>query len=90
MILISIFSLIILTLIWTTYNLLHKVEKMEDAISNQTEFINGMLEHVDIINTTVTTLDTNGAFESDDEVGTFFIAIRSMRNKLVNYISTLK
>lgn len=60
---------------YTSYNLLRKLEKYEDVIDQLEkglESLNltiiGNLEHI-------RSLDANGHFESDDELGTFFKAM---------------
>lgn len=74
---IVIVTLIMCTLLlgYTSYNLLRKLEKYEDVIDQFEKgfetlnlTIMGNLEHI-------RSLDTNGHFEADDELGTFFKAM---------------
>jgi hypothetical protein len=76
------FVVLCLTLAYVTYNLLIKVEKMEDELTRlnlvyQTNldslrdtFIDAEIE--------LKQLDINGTFESDDEVGIMYKSIRTI------------
>ena len=62
-----------LTLGWTTYNQLQKVERLEDWIENYSA-------RLIQTQTLLKELDSEGKFESDDEVGTVFKAIQEAIN----------
>lgn len=83
-IIIGILGLIIIVLGFTTWNLLMKNEKAEDLINEQDELINNLTSSIIKIDETITQLDSSGAFENDDEIGTFFEQIKSMRDTLLN------
>jgi len=83
-IIIGILGLIIIVLGFTTWNLLIKNEKAEDLISEQDTLINDLTSSVIKIDEVITQLDSSGAFENDDEIGTFFEQIKSMRDTLLN------
>lgn len=83
-IIIGILGFIIIVLGFTTWNLLTKNEKAEDLISEQDELINTLTSSVIKIDEVITQLDSSGAFENDDEIGTFFEQIKSMRDTLLN------
>lgn len=83
-IIIGILGLIIIVLGFTTWNLLMKNEKAEDLINEQDKLINDLTSSVIKIDETITQLDSSGAFENDDEIGTFFEQIKSMRDTLLN------
>jgi len=83
-IVLGILGLIVIVLGFTTWNLLMKNEKAEDLISEQDELINTLTSSVIKIDEVITQLDSSGAFESDDEIGTFFEQIKSMRDTLLN------
>lgn len=82
-----ILSVIIVTLSFTTWNLLTKNEKLEDITDEQQELISKLTKSVIKIDETITTLDTSGAFQNDDEIGTFFEQIKSMRDTLMNNLA---
>jgi len=81
---IGILGLIIIVLGFTTWNLLMKNEKAEDLINEQDTLINDLTSSVIKIDEVITQLDSSGAFENDDEIGTFFEQIKSMRDTLLN------
>jgi len=81
---IGILGLIIIVLGFTTWNLLMKNEKAEDLINEQDMLINDLTSSVIKIDEVITQLDSSGAFENDDEIGTFFEQIKSMRDTLLN------
>ena len=58
---------------WTTYNQLQKVERLEDWIENYSA-------RLIQTQTLLKELDSEGKFESDDEVGTVFKAIQEAIN----------
>lgn len=60
---------------WTTYNQLQKVERLEDWIENYSA-------RLIQTQTLLKELDSEGKFESDDEVGTVFKAIQEAINDL--------
>jgi hypothetical protein len=86
-IIIGILGLIIIVLGFTTWNLLMKNEKAEDLISEQDTLINDLTSSVIKIDEVITQLDSSGAFENDDEIGTFFEQIKSMRDTLLNNLN---
>jgi len=60
---------------WTTFNQLQKVERLEDWVENYSARLiqtNNILEE----------LDSEGKFESDDEIGTVFEGIKDAVNDL--------
>jgi hypothetical protein len=89
-IVLGILGLIVIVLGFTTWNLLMKNEKAEDLISEQDELINNLTSSVIKIDEVITQLDSSGAFESDDEIGTFFEQIKSMRDTLLNNLDKKK
>ena len=84
---IGILGLIIIVLGFTTWNLLMKNEKAEDLINEQDTLINDLTSSVIKIDEVITQLDSSGAFENDDEIGTFFEQIKSMRDTLLNNLN---
>ena len=79
--------LAVIILGFTTWNLLRKNEKLEDISFEQQSLINKLTSSVVKIDETITALDTSGAFENDDEIGTFFEQIKSMRDTLMNNLA---
>jgi Tfp pilus assembly protein PilO len=81
---ITLITIIILTSGYVIWNLLKKVEKLEDITGEQSELISTLTSSVIKIDEVITQLDSSGAFESDDEIGTFFEQIKNMRDTLLN------
>ena len=74
-ILLGVFVIICITLSWTTYNQIQKVERLEDWVEN-------FSAQIILTQRTLAELDSEGKFESDDEIGTVFTAIKDTVNDL--------
>lgn len=70
-----IFVVCCITLSWTTYNQIQKVERLEDWVEN-------FSAQIILTQRTLAELDSEGKFESDDEIGTVFTAIKDTVNDL--------
>ena len=73
--LIGITTILSIVLGWTTYNQLQKVERLEDWAE---EYSQKLID----TKTTLDLLDSEGKFESDDEIGTVFEGIKDAVNDL--------
>ena len=89
---ISILSLLVVVIGFTTFNLLRKVERYEDelnkrqdAIISYQEYINGLGSTVEFMNKRINEIDTKGTFKSDDEVGFFFDRLKILNDMLRPY-----
>ncbi len=60
------------------WNLLKKVETYEEDIITKDQFMEKLQELVTKSEAKIKTLDMNGAFEADDEVGYFFKSLKDM------------
>jgi len=83
--LVIILSLLVVVLGYTTFNLLRKNEKAEDAIISYQEYINGLGSTVEFINKRIKEIDAKGTFSSDDEVGFFFERLKMLNDMLRPY-----
>lgn len=83
--LVIILSLLVVILGYTTFNLLKKNEKAEDAIISYQDYINGLGSTVEFINKRVEEIDSRGTFKSDDEVGFFFERLKMLNDMLRPY-----
>ena len=83
--LVIILSLLVVVLGYTTFNLLKKNEKAEDAIISYQEYINGIGSTVEFINKRIDEIDSRGTFKSDDEVGFFFDRLKMLNDMLRPY-----
>ena len=89
---ISILSILVVVLGFTTFNLLRKVEQSEDelkrrqdAIISYQEYINGLGSTVEFMNKRIKEVDAKGTFNSDDEVGFFFERLKMLNDMLRPY-----
>jgi len=80
-----ILSLLVVTLGYTTFNLLRKNEKAEDIITSYENYIKGLSETVEFIDKRLQEIDNKGSFKSDDEVGFFFERIKLLNEALKNF-----
>jgi hypothetical protein len=89
---ISILSILVVVLGFTTFNLLRKVEQSEDelkrrqeAIISYQEYINGLGSTVEFMTKRIDEVDAKGTFKSDDEVGFFFERLKMLNDMLRPY-----
>jgi hypothetical protein len=89
---ISILSLLVVVMGFTTFNLLRKVERYEDelnkrqdAIISYQEYINGLGSTVEFMTKRIDEIDAKGTFKSDDEVGFFFDRLKMLNDMLRPY-----
>ena len=76
-ILLGVTTILTLTLSWTTYNQFQKVERLEDWIENYSA---RLIQTKNVLDE----LDSEGKFESDDEIGVVFQGIQQAVNDLTN------
>ncbi len=84
-------TLIILVIIgYVIWNLLIKVEKLENTITIQEKYI---LEFYDLVKTSedkIKEIDSKQLFQSDDEVGFFFTNLKTIQEALSDYVKFIK
>ena len=74
-ILLGVTTILTLTLSWTTYNQFQKVERLEDWIENYSA---RLIQTKNVLDE----LDSEGKFQSDDEIGVVFTGIQDAVNDL--------
>ena len=84
-IIICILGGLVVTLGYTTFNLLRKNEQAEDIIVSQKEFINKMEDHISFSEKRLQQIDEKGTFKSDDEIGWFFNEIKVLQEGLSQF-----
>ena len=77
-IVIGILSIGCITLGFTTFNLLRKVEKIEDVVIRYDRFISEFSKQLDNTDKRLKEIDEKGTFKSDDEIGWFFKQIKRL------------
>ena len=70
-------GVLVVTLSYTTYNQFQKVERLEDWIENYSA---RLIQTKNVLDE----LDSEGKFESDDEIGVVFEGIQRAVNDLTN------
>ena len=82
---IGILSLGCITLGFTTYNLLRKVEKIEDVVIRYDRFISEYSKQLENTEKRLSEIDEKGTFKSDDEIGWFFKQIKRLQNDVSRF-----
>ena len=67
-------------------NLLVKVEKYEDVVQDQAQYLQNISNLVGDSQKHLKTLDEKGVFQSDDEVGYFFDNLKKVQDELNRYM----
>ena len=83
---IIILSLLVVTLGYTTFNLLKKNEKQEDILAGYMTYLNKISDTIEASDKKLQEVDHRGAFKSDDEVGFVFEQIKSIQTILNTFI----
>lgn len=79
------FFSIIGVLSYIIYNLLRKVEKLEDIILDHQKYIFRVSDVIKQSNELINEVDQKGTFRSDDEVGRFFEYLKEIQSTLDDY-----
>ena len=78
-------SVILLTSLYIIFNLLKKVEKLEDIAEDSTKFILKLSDIIKESDELIKAVDEKGTFKSDDEVGEFFEYLKQIQQNLNNF-----
>ena len=81
-IIISILSVTVVILGFTTFNLLRKNEKAEDILMGYLDYLDKMSKVIEVADARLKKIDHKGTFQSDDEVGFFFDQIKKLQEIL--------
>jgi len=84
-IIITVLSVLVITLGYTTFNLLRKNEKQEDILSGYMAYLNKISDIIEMSDKKMQEVDAKGSFKSDDEVGFFFIQIQNIQTVLNSF-----
>ena len=74
-----------ITLGFTTFILLRKVEKIEDVVIRYDRFISEYSKQLDNTDKRLKEIDEKGTFKSDDEIGWFFKQIKRLQNDVSRF-----
>ena len=91
-VLIIILAIMVVVFGYTTFNLLNKVEKLEDEFNKRQDiilsyqtYINSLGEIIHNMTNRIDQIDAKGTFKSDDEVGFFFTRLKTLSDMLKPY-----
>jgi len=79
-------SILVVTLGFTTYNLLKKNEKQEDILAGYMTYLNKISDTIEMSEKKMIEVDAKGSFKSDDEVGFFFEQIKTIQTALNSFV----
>ena len=82
---ISILSVLVIILGFTTINLLRKNEKQEDILMGYLNYLDKLSKTIDTSDKKLKEIDKAGTFKSDDEVGYFFKSIQDIQDILNDF-----
>jgi len=74
-VIISILSVLVVILAFTTFNMMKKVERQEDVLASYLVYLDRLSRTIEISDKKLKELDRGGVFEKDDEVGVIFQSI---------------
>jgi len=84
-ILISLLTVLVLILGFTSFNLLKKYEAVEDVVNQYDTYITEFSNEVTSIEKRIKEIDAKGTFEGDDEIGWFFTQIKGIQKRLSKF-----
>jgi hypothetical protein len=82
---ITLLIIAVITLGYTTYNLLRKNEKQEDVLAAYLLYMDNLSKIIEHSSERLKKIDSKGTFESDDEIGWFFEQIKVIQERLNNF-----
>src|SRR5210317_1236700 len=85
-VIIGVLVAILLTFIYILRNLLKKVEKYEDVVQDQVQYLQNISNALGEGQKHLKNLDEKGVFQSDDEVGYFFEQMKTVQDELNRYM----
>ena len=77
-----IFAILLIVLGYFTWNLMRKVEKYEDIAQYQQNYIDNISNIIEESSKRLQEVDSQGTFQSDDEVGYFFNMLKEVQSIL--------
>ena len=82
---ISVLSVLVIILGFTTINLLRKNEKQEDILSGYLDYLDKLSRVIETSEKKLKEIDQSGTFKSDDEVGHFFKSVQQIQDILNDF-----
>ena len=78
-------GVLLLVMFFVLWNLLRKVERSEDIITEQVEYLKSISYFIKESRKLVDTLDEKGFYRADDELGNFFNLMKEIQNTADEY-----
>ena len=78
-------GILVVVLGFTTFNLLRKVESLEDYVVDYNEFVTKLRDQISSSTDRLKQIDQKGTFEGDDEIGWFFNEIKVLQEGLSQF-----
>lgn len=82
---VTILSVLVVVLGFTTFNLLRKNEKQEDILAGYMTYLNKISDYIEVTDKRLKEIDSKETFKSDDEVGFFFEQIKNIQTVLNSF-----
>lgn len=77
---------VVILLLYGIYNTIRKLEQLEDVVDTQVAYVKKISDIIVDSKDSIEKLDQKGAFESDDEVGSFFKSLKEIQKILNTFI----
>ena len=84
-IVISILSVMVVILGFTTFNLLRKNERSEDILLSFQKYLDQLSRIIEFSDAKLKKIDERGIFKSDDEIGFMYEQIKELQKVLSNF-----
>ena len=78
-------GILVVILGYTTFNLLRKIEKLEDIIEKYDYHLTELGKQINIADNRLKEIDLKGTFKSDDEIGWFFEQIKVIQSSISKF-----
>lgn len=82
---VAVLSVLVLVLVYIVFNLYRKVTKQEDILEYQVGYLRKVSYLIQESKVYVQQLDESGAFQADDELGTFFNFMKEIQDTINTY-----
>lgn len=84
-VIISVLSVLVVALGFTTFNLLRKNEKQEDILTGYITYLDQLSRVIEVSDEKLKKIDERGIFKSDDEIGFMYEQIKSLQGILSQF-----
>ena len=78
-------GILVVILGYTTFNLLRKIEKLEDIVEKYDYHLTELGKQINIADNRLKEIDLKGTFKSDDEIGWFFEQIKVIQSSISKF-----